>query len=79
MWLGHSQGNRLMTKLTLTAAIVLAALSAPAVAASAMSYRHVPAQAALAPASAPMNAFDWVAPATPANAYRYHGGPKAND
>ena len=68
-----------MTRLTLTAAVVLAALTASAVAASAMSYRHVPAQTNSVQASMPMNSFDWAAPAVPANAYRYHGGPKAND
>jgi hypothetical protein len=66
-----------MNKITLTAAIVLAVLSAPAFAGSKMP-RHVPANGASAQKAMPMNAFDWE-PAASNNAYRYHGGPKAND
>lgn len=67
-----------MTTLTLTAAIVLAALSAPAFAASMKPYSDVPARAVSAQAPAPMNAFAGM-PVAPADAYRYQGGPKADD
>jgi hypothetical protein len=66
-----------MNKISLTAAIVLAVLSAPAFAASKMP-RHLPAHGASAQASAQMNASDSM-PVAPNNAYRYHGGPKVND
>jgi hypothetical protein len=69
--------NKSMNKISLTTAIVLAVLSAPAFAASKMP-RHLPANGHPVKASAQMNALDRM-PVASNNAYRYHGGPKVND
>jgi ABC-type oligopeptide transport system substrate-binding subunit len=62
------------SKISLTVAVCLFALSSAAVASTAHARSHLTAAQA-------GQSYNWAAPASvgEANAHRYHGGPKSND